>query len=600
MEEHEKKENEVKDIIENSFNKTDSDREEKEEKNFAEPEVIHNPEGVEIIKSYESDKGIKDPEYAKAINELISHSNTQEEVEEEKEENTEERKLLPAENTTEIVRAEVNLLNFPFFILEDAKKKYTSLELRATINRDGKRVEILWKVLGHPDLGGIPSAFDKKLFNAIQEIIEEIPKPIENSIPLGSIYSLCKRMGISTHGENPKKVRESLQRMVNTTIISENTFYSKEKKEWINDTFHIFDRIVWKGKTLDDDTIADENYLFLGSNFLDNINARYLRPLDNGYYKSFNSPIAMRLYEILGHVFYKLLKTKIGKYAEFRYSTLCMKIPMKRQKYLSKAQQILNEPHKELTEKGYIRKPVWVEIKGKKDDWLIRYPIGEKAKAEYKKFSEEIDVTQVASASNVNFENATLVIKREPPPEELVKYFYKKNNGLDISIPKDKELDQAKRLLDKYGEKIAYFIVDYAIEEAKKTNFKMKTFGAILQYEAETVGKYKTLKKIKQMEEEEKRKREEEERLQEEEKRREEKMAAKIEEILENLSEEELEELYKEAELRAKERGMVFIKAGKPIPEIIVKLCLREIVRKRYMEDVVPDLPASTNTSTTS
>ena len=585
MGENEKKENEVKDIIEKSFNKTDSDREDKEEeKSSAEPEVIHSPENVEIIRISESDKATKDPEYAKAIDELLSPSDTQEDLEEEKEEITDERRLIPAENTVEIVRAEVNLLNFPFFILEDTKKKYTTLELRATINRDGKRVEVLWRVLGHPDLGGIPGAFDKKLFNAILEIIEELPKPIQNPIPLGSIYSLCKRMGISPHGENPKRVRESLQRMSNTTIISENTFYSKEKKGWISDTFHIFDRIVWEGKKLDDGTIAEENYLFLGTNFLDNINARYLRPLDNGYYKSLNSSIAMRLYEILGPIFYKLIKTKTGKYAEFRYSTLCMKIPMKRQKYLSKAQQILSEPHRELTEKGYIKTPLWVEIKGKKDDWLIRYPIGEKARAEYKRFSTEIDITQVTSASSVNFEDATLIIKREIPPEELVKYFYKNNSGIDVSLPRDKELDQAKKLLERYGEKIAYFIVDYAIEEAKKTNFNMKTFGAVLQYEAEAVERYKTIKKMKQIEEEERRKREEEERLREEERQREEEMAARIDEVLGNLPEEDLEGLYKEAELKARERGMVFIKAGKPIPEIIVKLCLREIVKERYIK----------------
>jgi len=585
MGENEKKENEVKDIIEKSFNKTDSDREDKEEeKSSAEPEVIHSPENVEIIRISESDKATKDPEYAKAIDELLSPSDTQEDLEEEKEEITDERRLIPAENTVEIVRAEVNLLNFPFFILEDTKKKYTTLELRATINRDGKRVEVLWRVLGHPDLGGIPGAFDKKLFNAILEIIEELPKPIQNPIPLGSIYSLCKRMGISPHGENPKRVRESLQRMSNTTIISENTFYSKEKKGWISDTFHIFDRIVWEGKKLDDGTIAEENYLFLGTNFLDNINARYLRPLDNGYYKSLNSSIAMRLYEILGPIFYKLIKTKTGKYAEFRYSTLCMKIPMKRQKYLSKAQQILSEPHRELTEKGYIKTPLWVEIKGKKDDWLIRYPIGEKARAEYKRFSTEIDITQVTSATSVNFEDATLIIKREIPPEELVKYFYKNNSGIDVSLPRDKELDQAKKLLERYGEKIAYFIVDYAIEEAKKTNFNMKTFGAVLQYEAEAVERYKTIKKMKQIEEEERRKREEEERLREEERQREEEMAARIDEVLGNLPEEDLEGLYKEAELKARERGMVFIKAGKPIPEIIVKLCLREIVKERYIK----------------
>lgn len=62
----------------------------------------------------------------------------------------------------------------------------------------------------------------------------------------------------------------------------------------------------------------------------------------------------------------------------------------------------------------------------------------------------------------------------ESAPEKLVKYFYKKNTGRDISEVKPKEIEQAERLLYKYKEEMAHFIVDYAIEEAKKTNFNSR------------------------------------------------------------------------------------------------------------------------------
>jgi len=91
------------------------------------------------------------------------------------------------------------------------------------------------------------------------------------------------------------------------------------------------------------------------------------------------------------------------------------------------------------------------------------------------------------------------------------------------------------------------------------------------------------MKRLKQREEEDRKRKEEEERLKEEARLKAEEEARRIDEIISSLSDEELKEIRKEAEIRAKERGKVFIDSGKPIPELLISLCIREIIRERYL-----------------
>ena len=77
---------------------------------------------------------------------------------------------------------------------------------------------------------------------------------------------MCKRMNIKNYGGSQyKKIKEALERVRATTIKSVGTFYLKEGKQWVDDNFGLYDRIVFKGKELPDNKISDNNYLFLGS-----------------------------------------------------------------------------------------------------------------------------------------------------------------------------------------------------------------------------------------------------------------------------------------------------------------------------------------------
>jgi hypothetical protein len=293
--------------------------------------------------------------------------------------------VVKEELTPEVVRSEVNFLVLPFFALWDKDvKRRTKTEYKAIIKRGNQRLEVSWIVSSNSEFG-YPAPFDKKVYKAIEEIISKLHRPIQNPIPLGSFYNLCKKMGFNKYGGSQyRKIKKALQRIIATTVVSQGAFYSKEKEEWIEDTFHLYERLISKGKKLPDGAIADTNYLLLNSWYLDNINANYVKPLDWNYYNSLETPLAQRLYELLSVKFYGVI-TRRGKELSYRYSTLCDLLPATRQKYKSLAKQALDPAHEKLKETGFLADYRWGETSPKsKRDWLIIYYPGRRAYEEIK------------------------------------------------------------------------------------------------------------------------------------------------------------------------------------------------------------------------
>jgi hypothetical protein len=254
---------------------------------------------------------------------------------------------------SEIVRSEVNLLNLPFFALSTkGLENMTKTEYRSTIQREDKKLEILWKVSSNPEYG-YPGPFDKKVYKAIEHIVSELRSPIQNPIRIGSLYNLIKLTGLkSDPGWAYRQIESALDRMVATTIESSGTFYNKSRSEWIKDKFHLYDRVVLKGKKFPNGEIADSNYLFLNSWYLESLNARYVKPIDWSYYCSLRNSISCRLYELLGIKFYGVGSQGFIRY---KYSTLCQLLPITRQQYLSKAKEILNPSHEELRRTAFLK-----------------------------------------------------------------------------------------------------------------------------------------------------------------------------------------------------------------------------------------------------
>ena len=282
-----------------------------------------------------------------------------------------------------IINSEVNLLVFPFFILERKSKKLET-EYKDIVKRGDQKIEIIWNVSANPKYG-YPGPFDREIHKTIEQITTEILREnniIKNPIKF-SIYNLCKRMGITTSGgKNYRKTKEALERIRMTGIKSEGAFYHKGKKQWISSVFGLYDGVVFKGEQLEDGTIAETNLLYLGDIYLQSLNSFYVKPIDYDYLKSLKSKIASRLYEILGVKFYGL-RNKREKFICYRYSKICQLLPVTPHKYISLAKQQLDPGNHELQDTGFISKYDWSENGNK--DWLIYYWPGERAKEEMKR-----------------------------------------------------------------------------------------------------------------------------------------------------------------------------------------------------------------------
>jgi len=297
----------------------------------------------------------------------------------------------------EIIRSEVNLLVLPFFALSrKGLKQKIKTEYRTTVVRGGRRLEILWQVTANAEYG-YPGPFDKQVHKAVEQIISELPLPLKNPIRLGSLYRLAKSMGLkpSKNGNYSgwvyRQIKEALERIVLVGIRSRGTFYSKEKKKWIDEVFHLYDRVIFKGEQLPDGRIADTNYLYLSSWYLENLNALYVKPLDYGYYRSLKSTVSQRLYELLGVKFYRLLQEGIPS-LRYRYSTLCQLLPITRQRFLSKAKEKLEPAHRELKETGFLERVMWRESPREGDDWFLYYFPGPRAREEVERLRLPEDV----------------------------------------------------------------------------------------------------------------------------------------------------------------------------------------------------------------
>jgi hypothetical protein len=276
---------------------------------------------------------------------------------------------------TAMIKSEADLAGLPFFALSRQEiRERMRTEYTITVERDGKRLDVSWKVT--PNIAyGYPGPFDRKVHKAIEYLINEQGIPIENPIPF-SLCQLCRLTGVADSGTNKSRITHALRRIVATTVDSEGIFYSKREKRYITATFHIYDQVVFRGRELPNGEIADTNYLFLSRWYLDSINAFHLRPIDFCYLRQLNSDIASRLYELLSLKFYGVILNEKLCW-RVPYKELCDLLPITSQRYVSHAKRYLEPAHRELMETQFLSNVVWEET-GRRDWYIVYYP-GRKA-----------------------------------------------------------------------------------------------------------------------------------------------------------------------------------------------------------------------------
>ncbi len=315
----------------------------------------------------------------------------------------------------EFIRSEVNLLNLPFFALWDKDvRKRSETNYKAVVQRAGERLEISWTVAAHQRFG-YPGPFDRKVHRAVEQIISDMRPPIANPIPLGSLYRLAKLLGLDDSGKTYRQIKAAFEKLVATTVVSKGALYHKQDKSWIDRTFHLYDEAIFVGQALKGGGVADTNYLYLSDWYLGNINTRYVKPLDYTYYRSLRSPIATRLYELLGVKFYGMK----APYIWYKYSTLCQLLPAARQHYASNAKQNVTSAHQELISTEFLTAVDWENIPGDKRDWYIKYYPGKRVGEEIQRFRQRPALPAEDSDNWVGEAELPPILEDEPPQPAL-------------------------------------------------------------------------------------------------------------------------------------------------------------------------------------
>ncbi|MGC9019581.1 MAG: replication initiator protein A, partial [Candidatus Bipolaricaulaceae bacterium] len=279
-------------------------------------------------------------------------------------------KLSPEE--IELSKAEVNILLLPVFFLSKKGEKGI-IEYRGTIAENGDEAELIWRVYPGP-LGPL-GPFEKDVFRAMEYLIIRRPFPLENPIPF-TIYEVREKMGLSHSGRTYREIKNAIIKIAQATVHSKRAFYSKKRRLRVEEVFHLYERVHFEGECLPDGTVAETNLLWLGSWYLESLNAFYLRPFDYRFYRSLESPVAKRLYEVLGFRFQRAKETG-QECVRYRYSNLCQLLPITRQRFLSKAQEKLGPAHAELLAASFLAHLEWLPLGG--TDWIVRYWPGPRA-----------------------------------------------------------------------------------------------------------------------------------------------------------------------------------------------------------------------------
>jgi plasmid replication initiation protein len=271
-----------------------------------------------------------------------------------------------------LIQVEVNLEEAPLFMFKRRDRREESTEARNTVlTRDGDRLEQYWKITAHRDFG-LPGPQDQDVFVAVMTVVSRrggIPPDGHVSFTL---YELLKILGKTHAGKNYDDLRDSLDRLSETSIYAENAFYSKEDEDFRSHRFRMwsvhFSRKKRKGRASEHHTLRFDDIL------VRSYNASYLKSLDSDFYYGLRRPLARSLYKLVD----VKRKEAFSWSVELEGLRLLLSMP-ESYKYPSAIKRQLEPAHRELVEKGFLARADFEERghSATKTN-LVRYRVSQK------------------------------------------------------------------------------------------------------------------------------------------------------------------------------------------------------------------------------
>jgi Replication initiator protein A/DnaA N-terminal domain len=276
--------------------------------------------------------------------------------------------------------------------------------------RDGQELQQTWTVRAVQGLG-LPGTLDQDVYVALLQLIDRQGDIPEDGWIGFSLYELVELLHRTHGGRDYRQVKESLERLAGTIIQSRNAFYRKSTKSYLDDTFHLLDRVQHAESTDGSGRRGEKTWVKLSDYFVDSYRANYLKGLDADFYWSLNSSVAKRLY--------RFVDKKRGHQRRWEVNLFALRdrIPLSSYKYPSKIKEKLGPAHDELRHKGFLERVTY--RKTADNAHLVCYEIQE------------------------GFTKRRPTLQLEPTPEVLFAVERLKAEGV--------RLDAARQLVGKHG-----------------------------------------------------------------------------------------------------------------------------------------------------
>ncbi|MFH1739255.1 MAG: replication initiator protein A [bacterium] len=260
--------------------------------------------------------------------------------------------------TRGIIGVDPNVNRRPIFVPDKrARKRDLVYIYEKEENHNGRTEKIVWKVSASAEYG-TPTVLDQDVLFALYKLLSNkgFVRINDQDWLAVSCYEIIRVLGRNDSGKNFRDVQASLRRLLSLTIEATLSFFHKASGHWIGEmgeSFHLLDRIIWKGDALPTGDMAYNNFILFGSLLLDNIRVGYLAPLDLDFYYSLPSPTDRALYPYLAFCFHALGKSP-GRF-QIKYSTLCREMRLTKHRYFSSGIVRLREVFRRLEERAFLR-----------------------------------------------------------------------------------------------------------------------------------------------------------------------------------------------------------------------------------------------------
>lgn len=390
--------------------------------------------------------------------------------------------FFPPSSEFGVIRPELNLEKWPS-LWEPAKSrrvfKTRVIERQITL-ADGSTVTARVRVA--PSTEGTLTTEEQRHLYGLIRIWEENGKSIEEV----TNFSLQRLAKVLKKGWGPRNIEtmiQSLTRLLATTIFWENAYFDKTTGETKKELhgFHILEELYIAHRTDKNDRITHEACYFRFNDFiLKNMLANYTKPVLLDTVLSFQSDIAQILYTYLD-----LLMSNKQQFRR-RSRELFEDLGLEGAAYQNVSdrkrtlERILKELYGVPLTTGYIISICLEKTSDNKDYNLVvrkgrtRPPVVPVDPEPVQPVLPQC-VVKVTAEDNESIQLAV----------EQVRYFYTVfHKSGETTQPSAKEKEQALDHLNRLGKQGARFLVDFAFQEAPKTQFSIQTYGGILTYEA--------------------------------------------------------------------------------------------------------------------